>query len=318
MQVIVNGVLSGYGIFRDEFYYLVNAERLAWDYVDHPPLAPLLLSGVRATLGESTIALRLLPALAGAGTVLLAGLTAQRMGGTLTAQTIAALAVVAVPVYAVMFGFYSMNAFEILLWAGTAYVVVTLLAHDQPRLWLLFGLLVGVGLQNKHTFTVFAMGLVLGLLLHRRSAFGSRWLWLGGLLALLIFVPNFVWQVQHGWPTLEFYAGAAGKNIVSSPVDVLLDQLLTMNPGLLAVWLLGLIWLLRTRTFRPLAWSYLLPLFLLMAFGSSRPDRLAPAYVPLFAAGAVGMEQLARRLGGAGCRQPQLSWCWSVLGSLRR
>jgi 4-amino-4-deoxy-L-arabinose transferase-like glycosyltransferase len=295
IQVIFNGILGGYGIFRDEFYYLVNAERLAWGYVDHPPLAPLLLSGVRVTLGESTLALRLLPALAGAGTVLLAGLTARRMGGTLAAQAIAALCVVAVPVYGVMFGFYSMNAFELLLWAGAAYVVVALLADDQPRLWLLFGLLAGIGLQNKHTFVVFAMGLALGLLLHRRSAFGSRWLWLGGLLALVIFLPNLIWQMQHDWPTLEFYAGAAGKNIASSPVDVLLDQLLAMNPGLLPVWLLGLVWLLRTRTFRPLAWSYLLPLLLLMAFGSSRPDRLAPAYVPLFAAGAVSIEQLAWR-----------------------
>jgi hypothetical protein len=295
VQVTFNGVLDGYGIFRDEFYYLVNAERLAWGYIDHPPLAPLLLTGVQATLGESTVALRLLPALAGAGTVLLVGLTARRMGGTLAAQTIAALSIIAVPVYGVMFGFYSMNAFEVLLWAGTAYVVVVLLADDQPNLWLLFGLLVGIGLQNKHTFVLFAMGLALGLLLHRRSAFHSRWLWLGGLLALVIFLPNLIWQVEHGWPTLEFYAGAAGKNINRSPVEVLLDQLLTMNPLLLAVWLPGLVWLLYSRVFRPLAWSYLLPLFLLMLLGSSRPDRLTSAYLPLLAAGAVGIEQLARQ-----------------------
>jgi 4-amino-4-deoxy-L-arabinose transferase-like glycosyltransferase len=295
IQVVFNGVLSGFGIFRDEFYYLVNAERLAWGYVDHPPLAPLLLSGVRTTLGESTLALRLLPALAGAGTVLLAGLTARRMGGTLVAQVITALAVIAVPVYGVMFGFYSMNALEILLWAAAAYVAVMLLTEDQPRLWLLFGLLVGIGLQNKHTFLIFAVGLVLGLLLHRRNAFRNRWIWLGGLVALVILLPNLIWQVQHHWPTLEFYAGAADKNIARSPLDVLLDQLLAMNPGLLAVWLLGLICLLRSRTFRPLAWSYLLPLFLLMVLGSSRPDRLAPAYLPLFAAGAVSIEELARR-----------------------
>jgi 4-amino-4-deoxy-L-arabinose transferase-like glycosyltransferase len=296
LQIIINGVLGGYGIFRDELYYLVNAERLAWGYVDHPPLAPLLLSGVRATLGDSPLALRLLPALAGAATVLLAGLIARRMGGTLITQVTAGLAVAAVPVYGVMFGFYSMNAFEILLWAAAAYVAVVLLSEDRPRLWLLFGLLVGIGLQNKHTFSIFVVGLALGLLLHRRSAFRSRWLWLGGLLAFVIFLPNLIWQVQYGWPTLEFYAGAAGKNIATSPVEVLLDQLLMMNPGLLVIWLLGLVWLLRDRTFRPLAWSYLLPLFLLMITGSSRPDRLAPAYIPLLAAGSVGIEQLASRL----------------------
>ena len=295
IQLIVNGIFGGYGIFRDEFYYLVNAERLAWGYVDHPPLAPLLLARIRATLGESTFALRLLPALAGAGTVFLAGLTARQMGGQRISQIIAALAVIAVPVYGVMFGFYSMNTFEILIWTGAAYVVTVLLTNNIPRLWLLFGVLGGIGLQNKHTFVLFAGGLLVGLLFYRRSVFRSRWLWFGGLLAFLIFLPNLIWQVQHGWPTLEFYTAATGKNIDTSPVDILLDQLLSMNPILVIVWLPGLVWLLRSSRFRPLALSYLLPLLLLMIISSSRPDRLAPAYVPLFAAGAVSIEQLAKR-----------------------
>ncbi len=295
LQLIVNGVLDGYGIFRDEFYYLVNAERLAWGYVDHPPLAPLLLAGVRATLGDSKLALRLLPAMAGAGTVFLTGLTVRQMGGQRTSQIIAALAVVAVPVYGVLFGFYSMNAFEVLLWAGAVYAVTVLLRKEQPRLWLLLGILAGIGLQNKHTFVLFVGGLVLGLLLHRRCAFRSRWLWLGGLSAVLIFLPNLIWQTQQGWPTLEFYAGASGKNVSTGPIKIFLDQLLTMNPALVVVWLPGLIWLLRSPRFRPMAWSFLLPLLLLMLAGSSRPDRLAAAYIPLFAAGAVSIEQFARR-----------------------
>jgi Dolichyl-phosphate-mannose-protein mannosyltransferase len=295
LQVSINGILGGYGLFRDEFYYLANAGRLAWGYVDHPPLAPLLLAGVQAELGDATIWLRLLPALAGAGSVLLAGLTARRLGGGSLAQITAAMALFGVPVYNVLFGFYSMNAFEIFLWAAAAYVAVAILGDDLPRLWLLFGLLAGIGLQNKHTFALFAAGLILGLLLHQRSAFRTPWLWVGGLLAFSIILPNLVWQEQNGWPTLEFYAGAAAKNISRNPIEVLFDQLLSMNPILAAVWLPGLIWLLRTRLYRPLAWTYLLPLLVLLVTGSNRPDRLAPAYVPLFAAGAVAIEQTAQR-----------------------
>lgn len=297
VQIIVNGALEGYGIFRDEFYYLVNAERLAWGYVDHPPLAPLLLAATRGLFGDSILVLRLLPALAGAGTVLLAGLTARRIGGGTTAEIIAALSIIAVPVYGVMFGFYSMNAFEILIWAAAIYVVVTLLIEERPQLWLGIGALAGIGLQNKHTFALFVAGLVFGLLLHRRRTFQSRWIWLGGGLAFLIFLPNLIWQVQNGWPTLEFYVGSGGKNIATSPIDILLDQLLAMNPILVLVWLPGLYWSLRNPQFRSLAWSYLLPLLVLMIVGSSRADRLAPAYVPLIAAGAVAIEQLARRWG---------------------
>jgi 4-amino-4-deoxy-L-arabinose transferase-like glycosyltransferase len=119
LHLVFNGVLGGYGVFRDEFYYLANAARLDWGYVDHPPLAPLILAGWTAIFGDSALSLRFLPALSGAATIVMAGLTARRLGGGKAAQTIAALAVAAVPVAMVLFGFYSMNAFPVSSYAFT-------------------------------------------------------------------------------------------------------------------------------------------------------------------------------------------------------
>jgi 4-amino-4-deoxy-L-arabinose transferase-like glycosyltransferase len=296
LHLIFNGFLGGYGIFRDEFYYLANSLRLDWGYVDHPPLAPLVLAGWSALFGNSALSLRFLPALAGAGTIVVAGLTARRLGGRTAAQAIAALSVAAVGVLMVLFGFYSMNAFEVLLWALAAYVAAGIFTDDKPQGWLLFGLLMGIGLQNKHTIVLFGGGLIVGLLLHRRDSFARRELWLGGLLALLIFLPNLLWEIRYGWPTVEFYANATlFKNIARAPADFLLQQILSVNPLLFPLWLIGLVYLLRRRELRPLAWSYLFPFLLLMAVGSSRPDRLAPAYIPLLAAGAVAVERYALR-----------------------
>lgn len=296
LHLIFNGVLGGYGIFRDEFYYLANAARLDWGYVDHPPLAPLLLAGWTALFGDSALSLRFLPALAGGATIVVAGLTARRLGGGKAAQTIAALAVAAVPVVMVLFGFYSMNAFEILLWALAAYVATGILTAEREQDWLLFGLLMGVALQNKHTIVLFAGGLVLGLFLHRRRTFTTRYLWLGGLIAFVIFLPNLLWEIRYGWPTLEFYSNATlFKNIARAPLDYLLQQILSYNPLLFLLWLIGLFYLLGRRDVRPLAWSWLFPFLLLMAAGSSRPDRMAAGYIPLLAAGAVAVEGYAAR-----------------------
>src|SRR5262249_18207513 len=140
---------SGYGYFRDELYYLACTEHLDLGYVDHPALSVLLLWVVRHTLGTSLLALRLLPALAGAATVALGGLMARRMGGGRLAQALAMTAALIAGEYLSLDHFYSMNAFDVLFWCLAAYLVVRLSAGGDPRLWLLLGLVLGLGLANK-------------------------------------------------------------------------------------------------------------------------------------------------------------------------
>ena len=144
-------LLGPYGYFIDELYYIACAKRLAWGYVDHPPLSILLLAAVRSALGESLLALRLLPALATAVTALVGGLLARRLGGGPFAQALATLATATAPVFLVLGTFYSMNAFELLLWPVVGFILVSILGLDWPRGWLLVGALVGLGLENKHT-----------------------------------------------------------------------------------------------------------------------------------------------------------------------
>ena len=69
-----------YGFFIDELYYLACSQHLAWGYVDQPPLIAFITKFVRVTLGESLPAIRLLPALAGTGKVLLTALIARELG----------------------------------------------------------------------------------------------------------------------------------------------------------------------------------------------------------------------------------------------
>ena len=183
-----------YGFFRDELYYLACGEHLAWGYVDQPPLVALIAWLARHLFGGSLVSIRLLPALAGAAVVLLTGLLTRELGGGRFAEFLAAAAVLFAPAYLAFDSFLSMNAFEPLFWLLCAWIVVRLIKGASPKWWLAFGAVAGVGLENKHTMLVFGFALLAGLLLAgERRMLHWPWFWLGGLIALAIFLPNLLW-----------------------------------------------------------------------------------------------------------------------------
>lgn len=298
--VVWGSSLFGFGgLFIDEAYYLACADHLAPGYVDHPPFSVFVLAGLRALLGDSIPVLRLLPALAGGGTVVLAGLLARRLGAGSWGAGMAGLAAGTTPVLLVLFDFYSMNAFSVLFWNAIFLALVTLEQRDEPRLWLAVGALAGVGLLNKHTLALLFLGLAVGLLATRaRRHLASPWLWAGAGLAVLIVSPNLLWQLQHDWVSLEFYRQAdLVKNNPTPPLEVLKQQLISTNPVAVPLWLAGLGFLLfstRAGSLRHLGIAYLVLLGLLVAGGKSRPDRIAAFYPLLFAAGGAALDGALR------------------------
>src|SRR5438093_7042381 len=153
-----------YGLFRDELYYLACASHLDWGYVDHPPLSIIVLAGVRGVLGDGLLALRLVPALLFGLLVWLAARLARELGGGRFAQSLAALAVAVAPEYLALTGFYSMNAFDLVLWAAAALLVARLARTDDVGLWRPLGVVIGLGLLNKISLLFFAFGLAVAVL----------------------------------------------------------------------------------------------------------------------------------------------------------
>jgi len=286
---------SRYGYFGDELYFLACGEHLDWGYVDHPPLVGLAAWTVSHILGTSLLAIRSVSALAGAALVLMTGLLARELGGGRFAMGLSALASGLAFVYVVMHYLFTMNAFEPLFWTGCAFLVVRIVKTGDQRLWIWFGLLAGLGLQNKYSMAVYGLGLVVGLLLSpARRAFGRPGIWLGGALAGLVLLPNVIWNVHHGWPFLEFlrHVRESGRDVVLAPLEYVAHQVLNANPASLPVWLAGLGWLLlsrRGRTFRPLGTAFLVTLaaFILT---KGKDYYVTPAFATLFAAGGVALE----------------------------
>jgi len=287
------------GIFRDELYYLACSEHLGFGYVDQPPFAALVTWFARHVFGDSLHGLRLLPAVAAGATVLLTAAMTRRLGGGRYAQTLAAWLTALAPAYVSSFGYLSMNAFDVLFWAAALCVLIRILVDDTPRMWLVFGLIAGLGLQNKLSMAFLGIGVAAGLLLSRSwHHLRNRWLWLGGGVALLVFMPHVAWQAVHGWPVREFMANAMGeKNVALSPLGYLQMWAMQMNPAAVPVALAGLALLLvlpAGRPWRALGWASIVIVVLLMS-QRTKPYYLSPLYTLLFASGSVVLARVAAR-----------------------
>jgi len=286
-------VSNRYGYFRDELYFLDGARHLDWGYVDHAPLIALYAK-ISLLLGGSLPALRVLPAIAGAAMVALAMLIAQQLGGKRFAQGLAGLCVIGVPIYLGNNGLLTMNAFEPLFWMGCVYILIRIIRTGDGRFWIWFGVLAGLGLENKHSTLIFGFAVAIALIASpQRREILKQWFWIGGSVAILIFLPNLIWQMQNGYPTLEGlkHVQSTGKNIVLNPIEFLGQQVLLLNPLLFPVWLAGLISLIagKLKPMRMLGWIYII-LLITMIMLKAKNYYLAPIYPMLFAAGAVAIE----------------------------
>ncbi|HZE70001.1 MAG TPA: glycosyltransferase family 39 protein [Pyrinomonadaceae bacterium] len=288
-----------YGYFRDEFDYLSCGDHLAWGYVDQPPLLPFLVRVSRAVLGDSLRSIRFLPALAISAVVVLTALIAREFGGRRFALVLSATAVVIAPIYLSDGSLLTTNCLEPLLWMGCVYFAILAVKRDA-RYWLLFGVVAGLGLEEKYSITVLGFSIVVGLLLTKeRKNLLSKWFWLGGLAAFLIFLPNLVWNTRNHWPFLELMHNirADGRDVQLSPLEFFAQQVLLLHPLTAAIWITGLIGLLlarRLRQFRSLGWCYLVA-FVAFVLLKGKNYYLAPIYPMLLAAGAVMIENAIER-----------------------
>lgn len=289
-----------YGYFVDELYYLACSRHLDWGYVDQPPLIALIAWAERMLFGETLPAIRFLPAVAGAGEVAIAALIARELGGKRLAQALAALAVLVAPGVLAADNLLTMNAFEPLFWMGCAWLLIRLVKTGNLKLWLWFGVLAGFGLENKYSMLVFGAGVVVGLLLTpERRLLASPWLWIGGGMALLIFLPNLLWNFQHHFPFLELQANIrrSGRDVPLGPLEFFGQETLTMHPLTLPIWLAGLWFFFGTKLgkpFRALGWAWVFASVIIVVL-SPRVYYLYPAFPLLFAAGGVFWEPRLRR-----------------------
>jgi hypothetical protein len=289
-----------YDYFRDEFDYMACGNHLAWGYVDQPPLIPFLIHICRAVLGDSLRSIRFIPAVASSLLVVQTALLAREFGGRRFALLLSAIAVLIAPQYLSNGSLLGTNCLEPNLWLGCAYFAVLAIKRDDPRYWLWFGVVAGIGLEEKYSIALFGFGIVVGLLLTpQRRVFLNPWIWIGGLAAFLIFLPNLLWNIFNQWPFLQLMHNirADRRDVVLPLPQFFLQQMMLINPITAPIWIRGLVALFvlpGLKPYRVLAWCYLV-CFTVFFVSHGKNYYLSPVYPMLLAAGAVWIEAVIER-----------------------
>jgi hypothetical protein len=299
-----------YGYFRDEFDYMSCGDHLGWGYVDQPPLIPFLIHICRSLLGDSLRSIRFIPALASSLLIVQTAAIARELGGRRYALLLSAVCALIAPQYLSNGSLLGTNCLEPSLWMGCAYFAILAIKRNDPRYWLWFGVVAGLGLEEKYSIALFGLGIVIGLLLtEQRRVFLNKWIWLGGLAALLIFLPNLLWNIKYDWPFLQLMRAirAEGRDVVLGPFPYFFQQTLLVNPLTAPIWLAGLFALLfsmRLKPYRALGWCYLVCYSVFFVL-HGKSYYLAPVYPMLLAAGAVVIESA---INGRAEARPRRQW----------
>lgn len=290
LHIATNG---RYGFHRDELQFLTDVRHLDWGFVAYPPFTPFVERLSMALFGLSLVGLRLFSVLAQAAVILFSGLMARELGGNRLAQIAAAVTVALSPLPIFEATEFQYSSFDLLWWVLVAYFLIRLLKSDNPRWWLAIGAVIGIGLLTKYSILFFVAGLLGGMLLARaRRYFLSSWFWAGVALAVLIFLPNLLWQVHHGFVSYHFLQHIHTRDIGEGRTDGFLRQQFTLCANVFAIplWIAGLIFYLRSPRYRVLGWMYVISLALFI-FGKGRFYYEAPAYPMLLAMGSVAGER---------------------------
>ena len=282
-----------YGWHGDELYFVAASRHLDFGYVDFPPIVPLIAGADQAVAPGSLVALRLAAALGGVAVLVLTALIARELGATTRAQAWAALALLLSPVFIGANGLFHTATFDQLLWAAALLVFIRLLRTGQQKLWLLVGLIIGVGFETKLTIAALPLALFLGILVSsRRSMLVSPWPWLGAAIALLVFLPNIWWQATHDWISVQYVVSHRGHT--DGPFAYWWQQFLVFfNPLFVVPAVAGLVVLRKDERFNAVVYGVIAVELVFFALGG-KSYYAAPIYPVAYAAGAIWLDAKLR------------------------
>ncbi|HEX3132669.1 MAG TPA: glycosyltransferase family 39 protein, partial [Planctomycetota bacterium] len=288
---------SAFEFHRDEFLYLAMGDHLQLWRMDFPPFIAIVANVTRALFGDSVVALRLGPALAGSLLVVLAARAAWLLGGSTAAQWLAAVGVATAPVMLRPGMLFQPVVFDQLWWTCALLSIVARQMTQNPKWWLGVGASLGLGLLTKFSIGFIGIGILVGTLATplRRDLL-TRWPWIALLLALAIGSPSLVGQVRLDFPiSWQLRDLNEGQLARRSLLAFVAEQPLSVGPIGFVVAMIGLGWMLIGSKWcdtRAAAIAVVVS-WLLLSLNRGKGYYGAPVYPLCLAAGALAIDSVS-------------------------
>ncbi|HKW05603.1 MAG TPA: glycosyltransferase family 39 protein [Nitrososphaerales archaeon] len=287
---------GNYGYFRDELYYIVSGtQHLSLGYVDFPPFIAYVAALLYPISQDSLASIHIVSAAVESLLVFVAGLIAKELGGGRKAQLLAAVSTLLSLIFLAGGSIFTPDPFDQLWWSIFGYIVVRLVKRKEPKLWIVAGLVVGIGLLTKLTIFFFVATLLLSILAipNSRIILKSKWIVFGGLLSIAFVIPMIYWNLLNGWPMVHFYQEFRGDVSGGGPANFFYTQLAGMSFLNFPIFIFGLYFYLRSKEGSQLRFFGLayIVLYVFMTLLNMKPYYLIPIYPLLYAGGALLIEK---------------------------
>jgi hypothetical protein len=282
-----------YGFHRDELYFMSNGDHLAWGYVDHPPLTPLLGRVSQSLFGDGVFGLRALSAVVAGAIVWVSSLVCRELGGSGAAQRLIGWAVASSSMVMAFGHMLTTPTLDVLAWTVSLWLMCRLIRTGDARWMVAVGAVIGIGLLNKVTVLIAVAGFGVALLVTpERRLLATRWTLVGALVALVTWAPHLVWQARNDWPVFEFSRGIADEAAENRTMALPLQALL-LGPPVAVVVAIAMWSMVRRRLLAPyrfLAIGTLIVIAIVVATGG-KPYYATSALPALVAVAAVWWER---------------------------
>jgi 4-amino-4-deoxy-L-arabinose transferase-like glycosyltransferase len=209
---VVRLIAAAYaGLSEDEAYYRLWALAPSYGYLDHPPMVAWWIAAGQWLLGDNALAIRLLSVLSVVVGTLALWRTAWILSGSKRLADRAALWLQAAFLVGIGAVVMTPDTPSVMFWGLSLWAVAELDRSQNPRWLLAMGCFAGLGLVSKYSGLFFGAGFVLWIVTDRASRrwWRSPYLYLGGLLAVLVFLPVIYWNATHGWVSFAKQFGRA-------------------------------------------------------------------------------------------------------------
>jgi tetratricopeptide (TPR) repeat protein len=300
IKIAIHLLLPEYGLHRDEYFYIAIGDQFSFHNLDMPPLTPLYIKLFTALFGYSIKTIHFASALCGAISLLFACLITKELGGK-------RYAVILTGLFFLFSGFlifgsiFTYDSLDFLIWVAVIFLLVKILKKENPKLWIPVGILLGFGLLNKMTILFLGLAIFISLwLVPQRTQFKGKWIWVGGVIALIFSIPFIIWQSKHDWYFIDFASNyGGGLSYRASFLEFVWNQLFPNNLINFPIWLTGLVLLLFSSKWKQYWFfgvAYLI-LFFLFYFLGAKFYFLVPFYTILLSVASVKIEEWINNFG---------------------
>ena len=287
---------TNYNLHRDEFLYFEEGQHLSWGFFETPPFTPFL-GWIADLLGGSVFAIRLFPALAGAIIVILACKLARDLGGGKWAILFTGIALIFSPSLLGSNTLFQPVSFNQLFWFLSAYVLIKLVKNDIATNWYVFGICIGLGFLTKYSILFYLFSLVVAIMISNiRKMLWSKYFLYAYVIAMLISLPNILWQFNHDLPVVQHMQELKDTQLIYVDWPHFLESQIRFHFAFSLVWIVGIYGLFSNSSFKKFRFigiAFFLTL-IIIGFLQGKAYYTLGAFLILFPFGGVTLENIIK------------------------